>query len=167
MSNTSNFGAIYKKNIYKFLISPLTYIIALVMAIYVTVQFFIGQQFFTISGSTDMRLFFQSIPYICIIAIPSLLSTIGFKDEELNIPGASIIVPVLKLLSSLTVLSAVIFLTAVVPAAVSFFGKVELSQILCGYFGIILYLASTLSISIFLFTVIKSSGGAFIATALI
>ena len=167
MSNTSNLCALYKKNMYKFLISPLTYLIAIVMVAYCIVQFFIGQQFFTISGSTDMRLFFQSIPYICIIAIPSLLSTIGFKDDELNTPGASIIIPASKLLSSLAVLSAVILLTAVVPVAVSFFGRVDLSQILCGYFGIILYLASTLSISIFLFTVIKSSGGAFIATALI
>ena len=72
MNKKSAMGIYLKKQILFSFSHPLFYLIALLFTLFVNINYFIRQQFFTGKGSADLVLFFSVIPYICIIVIPAL-----------------------------------------------------------------------------------------------
>lgn len=160
-------GPLYRQSLFSLAIHPATYFICATTILFCVIQFFIGQQFFTESGSTDLRHFFSAVPYICILAIPSLAVLLPHNDEDVLLPVTPFTIPLSQFLALLTVMCATVLLTLGVPIAVGFYGTVELSQVICGYFGIILYLCTSISLAVFLMHLFKSAGASFIATTLV
>src|SRR5574344_436399 len=122
---------------YKLSSSIVTYRAAGIFSLFSILQFFIGQQFFTDTGTSDLHHFFSAIPYISIIAIPAITLLLPFKNDELEYPIHTIFLVLGKLLVTVTILASALLLTIVVPISVSFFGQPEISQILCGYVGML------------------------------
>jgi hypothetical protein len=62
--------------------TPSFVIISILFEVFIAINFFIRQQFFTGSGTTDLILFFSAVPYICIIAVPALCYKQSFSIYE-------------------------------------------------------------------------------------
>jgi ABC-type uncharacterized transport system involved in gliding motility auxiliary subunit len=167
MKSKSNFYALYKSALFKLAIHPATYFVCIIMVLFTVLQFFLGQQFFTDTGSTDLRHFFSAIPYICIVALPTLAIQLHYDEVELQYPVAPFTIPFAQFCAMLTVAVGAILLTVIVPISIHFFGDVELSQAICGYIGILFYLACSISLTVFFTTIAKSAGASFIINTFI
>lgn len=162
-----NFKSLYKRFLFKFAINPFTYLITFLFIIISVVRFFLLQNFFSSTASTDLRVFFQGIPYIAVLLLPALSSLLSFSEEELTWPGKNYSIPLAKILSLMTVLLVASILTFFLPLLVSFYGDLDLSQVVCAYLLLFLYFLVSSALSIFFFTVISNKGLAFVLTALI
>lgn len=69
-----------------YLKTPLFYITAIIFSVFVVANYFIKQQFFTGLGSSDLLLFFSTIPYISIIIIPALCYKTNFTIYDSFLP---------------------------------------------------------------------------------
>lgn len=159
--------SLYKQYLFKLLISPVTYVTSVVVILFCSLQFFLGQQFFTEAGSTDLHHFFSAIPYICIIAVPSMAVSLNARREEQSYPVNVLIIPFVKFCALYTIFFITMCCTIFVPIAVSFFGDVEVSQCICGYIGILFYFFAATSVSVFFITLIKVPSLSFVITALV
>ena len=64
---------LYKSALFSYLIDPLFYASSLLTILFCAFRFFFGSKFFVAGiGSTDLRPFFNSVPYISILVIPLL-----------------------------------------------------------------------------------------------
>lgn len=157
----------FSNSLFKLLITPLTYIVCGVFIIFSVLQFFIFQRFFSEVGTSDLHRFFSGIPYISVLVVPALGSFISFSKENLSQPCSALEISLGKTLALFTATAVCLSLTITVPVAVSFFGNVEFSSVLCGYLGMTLYLAATSSLSVFMYTAIENTGFAFIVQAIV
>lgn len=158
---------IYRDFLSRLLASPLTYLISGAFIVFSILNFLVLNKFFSDQGTSDLHRFFNLIPYICILVIPALGSFLSFTKEDQSLPFSSLEIALGKCLSIFTVAAFSLILTLVLPMTVSFFGKVEASSVICGYSGLLLYLAATSSFSILIYTWIDSTGFAFILQALV
>ena len=125
--------------------------------IFLSFRFFFGMQFFSGGVSADLRLFFASVPYICIIAVPLLAQIVSLKpfDELMPLNAVSLF---LAKLSALAISFAVMNLPLIfVPISVSFFGDVDISQTVFGFSGVIFYGIFAFSLSIFVSLLCRSA----------
>lgn len=153
---------LYRNCLFKLAITPFTYIICGAAVVFAVLNFFLLQRFFTGSGSSDLHRFFSGIPYICTLAVPALGSFIPHTKEDLSVPYRAPSLIAAKTLALLTVSGIPVILTLFVPAAVSWFGNVEFSPLVTAYSALMLYLLSTCSFSVLLYTAVESTGFAFI-----
>ena len=155
---------LYRHVLSVMLSSVFPYIAAALYLVFAAVQFFFVQQFFT-TGTTDLRQFFTAFPTVSIVVIPALCASVPYRGRELSYPLSSLSVIAAQVLAVLTVCAGMIMLTVAVPVAVSFFGDVELSPLVCGYAVLVLYSACAVSACLFLGTLISQTGAAFLAGA--
>ncbi|UKI54503.1 MAG: hypothetical protein L6V90_07270 [Treponema succinifaciens] len=66
--------SILKRYFFNFAINPFTYILVSAFGIFISLGFFVGQQFFLGAGSTDLHSFFSAFPPACILFLPGLIS---------------------------------------------------------------------------------------------
>ena len=74
----NNFSAALRSRLYRAAISPAFYISALILHIFCSAEFFLKEGFF--SGG-NFHTFFLSVPYVCIVLIPSLTLISGKEDD--------------------------------------------------------------------------------------
>lgn len=160
-------NALYKRFIFKFAINPFTYLISLIFIAATIIRFFLIQNFFSSTGSTDLRIFFQGFPYTAILAIPAFTAILPFSDEENYWPGNNTSIILSKILSLSSVILVSVLLTVFVPVTVSMYGDLQLSQVICGYLILLLYVAATSSLSVYLYTLISNKGIAFLTLSVI
>ncbi|MBQ2600926.1 MAG: Gldg family protein [Treponema sp.] len=158
---------LYRNCLFKLLTTPFTYMICGAAVIFAALQFFITQRFFSDAGTSDLHRFFSGIPYACTLAVPALGSFIPFTRNDLSLPVPAHRLTAARILSLLTVTASALALTLPVPIAVSFFGDIEPSTLICGYIGLILYLTATCAFSVASYTAISSTGFAFIVQSLV
>lgn len=85
-SELKSFNKLFRKQLHLYLCNPLFYIAAAIFTIFIYINFFIKQQFFTGSGTTDLILYFSSIPYISILIIPALCYKTSFTSYDNFLP---------------------------------------------------------------------------------
>ncbi len=146
--------------------SVFPYIAAFVYVAFASVEFFFVNQFFT-TGTTDLRTFFTAFPKVSILVLPALCASLPYRARESSYPFSSFEAICGQFLALLTVCACMILLTVSVPVAVTFFGSVELSQIISAYLILLLYTACALSACLFFGTLIQHTGAAFLASALL
>ncbi len=159
--------SLYKKYMFRLLANPFTYIISFVFVCFSVFQFFIGQQFFSEVGTTNLHRFFSVIPYACIIIIPAWCSIVPSEKNENSLPVSAFVIPVSKILALSTVALFSVVITFTVPVTVSFYGDIDMSQVVCGYAGILLFILTSLSFSVFIFTLTENPGASFVVSAMI
>lgn len=161
------FTSLYKRYAYKFLINPFSYAISAGFVIFIALHFFLTQNFFSDTGSTDLRMFFSGIPYASILVIPAFASIIPFNKSEYSFPGKGFENPLAKILVLVSILLISLLFTVFVPILVNRFGDVQLSQVFSGYAVIVLYFFALSSLCVFISICVKNAGISFLISALI
>lgn len=150
---------LYKVSLRSFFIDPLFYVSSIIMILFCAFRFFFASKFFVSGiGSTDLRPLFNSVPYISIITVPLLvfrLRNFIFDDSLPLSPFSRFVSLSLSALTSSLVPILLTFIFASV--SVLFFGDIEIGQLSCGFFGIVLYELCAVSLSLFAFSFCRSA----------
>lgn len=147
--------------------SPLFYITGIIFSVFISINFYIRQRFFTGYGSTDLLLFFSAVPFISIIAIPALC----YKKSELIfndfIPLKNYEKIYLRFISIL--IQYVCYLLFLIPAAllINLFGTIDYGQLITSIICLIFYGSAIISVTIFIFEIISSSVVSFVVAAVL
>ncbi len=153
--------SLYKISLRSFFIDPFFYVSSILTILFCAFRFFFVSKFFVSGiGSTDLRPFFSSIPYISIITVPLLALRLRSFLLDDSLPFSSFSRHVSILLSATTVFLIPIFLLFAVPLSVSFFGDVDAGQIFFSFLGIVFFAFSAFSLAFFSFSLCKSSPAA-------
>ncbi len=146
--------------------NPVFYITGIIFALFVTINFYIRQRFFTGYGSTDLLLYFNTVPYICILIIPVLCYKRSSNNYNSFIPLKIIDKVLLRHLSLLSLFT--IYLLMLVPAAllINLFGSIDVGQFFTSFLCLILYGASVIALTLFIGELFESSILSFIISAL-
>ena len=154
-----------KKDVYSYLISPYFYISSLVLLFTCCIQFFIFQRFFVSGyGTSDLSVFFSTIPYTFSLIIPVLILQISNPECENNFPFRSVTVILSKLVSALIIITIMLVPLSIIPVCVNFFGSVDVNQVICSFFGIILYGILAISICLLCSEIINSKAAYIVIT---
>ena len=129
-------------------------------------QWFLVQRFFTEAGTTDLHRFFSFFPLCASVFIPMLVSASSIKNR-FSFPYSTLKILVAQNFSVFFFSAISIIISIVIPFCVSFFGDVDISQAVCGYFGIVLFFSAAISFCIFVFSAIKKGVVAFFVSVLI
>ena len=159
------FAAIFKIRLIKNFENPIFYISALIFSIFTGVIFFIRQNFFT-SGSTNLLLYFSSVPYICIILLPFLCykKSSALYDSFIPLKYSQLLLA--DFFSLFIQFSIMVFLLIPACLLTLLFGTPDFGQIFVSIFCLILYGASIIALCLFVQELIPSSITAFLVSAL-
>lgn len=162
-----NKSSLLKYELYRAFTNPLFYISAIIFNLFCTIQFFVFRNFFAGSFSTDLGLFFSSIPFISILIVPILSLNTNFS-KNLIIPFSFFARIFCRFLSLLIQLLVCVFPLIFIPIFINLFGAVDFGQVFTGFFVILLYLSLASSVSVLFFTIFQNSQMiSFIFTAVI
>ena len=159
--------SLYKKYIVQMLYSPFSYICCMVFVLFCAANFFFGQKFFSVTGTTELHAFFYGIPYVCILVIPTLGSVCGTSKNEYSLPFHALSIYAAKILCVFTILTICLLLTLPLPLCVSKAGSVEWNAVFSAYSMALLYLLSSSSLAVFVFAAFENAGAAFCLCALV
>lgn len=164
MNNKKSFYKLYLLNSLK---TPSFYIISVLFSIFLTVNYFIKNQFFTGNGSTDLLLYFSAVPYICIIVIPALYYKHSFNIYDNFIPLKNIEKITISFLCRLSLFSIQIVLMLPATLLVNLFGSIDVGQLFTSLLCLIFYGAAVISLCSFLDAVLPNKLTTFVISALI
>jgi ABC-type uncharacterized transport system involved in gliding motility auxiliary subunit len=162
------FFTLVKHELFNYAITSATYIGAGIFLLALAGNFYFARNFFIQGrGSTDVRYFFLFIPYISILFIPVLTMNLWQSGDEIvdSIPLENFLKVFAKWLASFLLFFVCTLVSLVIPFLVIFFGDLDLSRILCGFFCILLFSAVSLALGQWISLVTKNSISSFILTA--
>nr|MCR5764742.1 GldG family protein [Treponema sp.] len=128
---------------------------------------FIRQQFFTVSGTTDMILFFSVVLYISIIAVPALCYKQSLSVYDDFIPRSSLQRMFISWLTHLVLFSIQIVLMIPAILVVNLFGTTDGGQIFTSFLCLFFYGAAVISLCTFIQTAISNKVSSLIISALV
>ena len=158
--------ALLKKELFCLRKSFIFYIIAAFYVVALALRFFFAQQFFSGNGSTDLRFFFSSVPYISILVVPLFTMIVSLKPYDELLPLPAILLFASKIIALLIAFTAINTLCAFVPLSVSFFGDIDIRQLILGFMGILLYGFFAFMLSLFISVVLKNNIASVFASAI-
>jgi len=166
MKNGKKTAALYKFNLFSAFSSASFYILSLLYAILIPLNFFIRHQFF-ISGSSDLTLFFSDVPYICIIIIPALCYKQSYSIYEDFVP-VSILNKILARFASVFTQFFIMNLL-LLPSIflVNLFGSTDAGQIFTSFIILLCYGSAVCAASILISEIISNKVSAFVVSSLI
>ena len=147
--------------------APSFIIISILFEVFVSINFFIRQHFFTGSGSTDLILFFSVIPYICIIDIPSLCYKQSFSIYDDFIPLSDISRLTAVFFTRLILFSFQLILLLPAILLINLFGTTDAGQIFTSFICLIFYGAAVISLSSFIQTAITNKVTSLVISSLV
>ena len=142
-------------------------IISILFEVFIALNFFIRQQFFTGSGTTDLILFFSAVPYICIIAVPALCYKQSFSIYDDFIPLSTLKREFAIFLTRLILFCIQIILMLPAILLVNLFGTTDGGQIFTSLICLIFYGAAVISLCGFIQTTISNKVSSLIISALV
>ncbi len=149
---------LYKNALYSYLISPLFYITSVLTVLYTAFRFFFTAKFFVAGiGSTDLRPFFNSVPYISILVIPLLVLRLRPLVLDDSIPVLPFKRFFMLNLASFSAFAFPLVLMMLLPFTVSRFGSVDFGQCISGFTGIFFYSFCAVCLTTFLFVFFPST----------
>ena len=87
-----------KKELFCLQKSPIFYILTAFYAVSLALRFFFANQFFSGNGSSDLRFFFSSVPYISILVLPLLTIIVSLKPFDTLTPLPSLLLLIILLI---------------------------------------------------------------------
>lgn len=165
MKNT--FFAILKNNLKSSLSHAITYVVAILFELFVSINFYIRKGFFLGNGTSDLLLFFSAIPYIAIIVVPAICYKFERSVYDNFVPLKSFQKILSHYLSCLIIFAFLIIL--LIPSAlfVNIFGSIDVGQLFIGMIFIFFYGSCIISICLFFNEIFQNSIFSFIVSALI
>jgi len=159
-----------KKELISALKQKLFYVSGIVFVLFTAFFHFIAQNFFSLdTGSSSLSQFFLTMPYICIIIVPTLSMNVwnGKNDTFESFP-ISITQNVLSKYFALLILFALILIfTLPVVFFTNLFGNVNFPTVFTGYFVIFLYGSCVISLNLLIFSFFQNKALAFFTSAII
>lgn len=144
----------YKAAIFSYLVDPLFYASSLLTVLFCAFRFFFGAKFFVSGlGSTDLRPFFLSVPYVSIITVPVLILRLRPLILDDSIPLAPFKRFFALSLAAFSAFAFPILLLSSIPISVSFFGTVDFGQVVSLFLGIFFYGFCAICAVLFCFSV--------------
>ena len=156
-----------KHNLLNSIKTPSFVILSILFEVFVSINFFIRQQFFTGSGTTDLILFFSAVPYICIIAVPALCYKQSFSIYDAFIPLSSLRRELAVFLTRLILFCILIILLIPAILLVNLFGSTDGGQIFTSLICLVFYGAAVISLCGFIQTALPNKVTSLIISALI
>ena len=166
-NNTGTFQNFLIHNLKNSIRTPSFIIISILFEVFVAINFFIRQQFFTGSGTTDLILFFSAVPYICIIAVPALCYKQSFSTYDDFIPLSSLKRETAVFLTRLILYCIQIILLLPAILLVNLFGTTDGGQIFTSLICLLFYGAAVISLCGFIQNAISNKVSSLIISALI
>lgn len=166
-NNTGTFQNFLIHNLKNSIRTPSFIIISILFEVFVAINFFIRQQFFTGSGTTDLILFFSAVPYICIIAVPALCYKQSFSIYDDFIPLSTLKRELAVFLTRLILFSIQLILLIPAILLVNLFGSTDGGQIFTSMFCLIFYGAAVISLCGFIQTAISNKVSSLIISAIV
>lgn len=167
MQNKQTKLAFLKYSLLNTLKTPSFYILAILFTVFCNANYFIRQQFFGGSGTTDLLLYFTIVPYISIIIIPSLCYKLSFTIYDDFIPLAHISKIILTFLADYILYTVLILLLLPGALFVNLFGSIDGGQLFTSIICLLFYGAAVISVCIFIQTIISNKISAFICSAIV
>ena len=164
-----SFNALVRRDLFSLAVNPAARISGIFFTFFCFINFFIFQGFFVpAAGSTDMRSFFAPMPLLSIVCIPSVTMGLWTSYDRYAVLPVSFFLRVLsKWLSSLIFLSFFLLVSAAVPLAASFFGRVESAVVFTGFLGIVFTFAALTALGLFISLLFRSKALSFFVSALL
>lgn len=166
-NDTNTFTNFLLHNLKNSLRTPSFIIISILFEVFVAINFFIRQQFFTGSGTTDLVLFFSAVPYICIINIPSLCYKQSFSIYDDFIPLSDLSRQTALFLTRLILYCLQLILLLPAILLVNLFGATDGGQIFTSFICLVFYGAAVISLCGFIQTAFSNKVSSLIISALI
>jgi len=171
MSSLKRILALARKELFSWIISPSLWAITVFFLLFVSIWFFYLQRFFAMDTAT-LRPFFSAFPIVFILVIPVLTMKAWAEEKKLGsaeilftLPFAEWELVLGKFLSCLVLLAAMLFLTIPVPLSLFPLGYFDLTRIFVEYSGAFLLGSTAAALGLFLSSVSKSQGAAFMGSA--
>ncbi|MCR4822235.1 MAG: GldG family protein, partial [Treponema sp.] len=149
--------ALYKAALFSFFIDPIFYVTSILTVLFSAFSFFFQSKFFVAGlGSSDLRPFFNSIPYISILTLPLLSLRIRpfLLDDSLPLSPFKRIFTLT--LSLFTVLAIPLILLFSLPLTVNAFGSIDFGQALSGFLGLFLFAFTASALTLLLFEIFSN-----------
>ncbi len=156
-----------KHNLLNSIKAPSFIILSILFEVFLAINFFIRQQFFTGSGTTDLILFFSAVPYISIIAVPALCYKPGFSIYNDFIPLSSFKRELVIFLTRLILFCILILLLIPAILLVNLFGATDGGQIFTSLICLLFYGAAVISLCGFIQNAVSNKGSSLIISALV
>ena len=156
-----------KRNLINSIKSPSFIILSILFPVIAAINYFIRGQFFTGSGTTDLVLFFSAVPYICIIAIPSLCYKQSFSVYDDFIPLTELQRQAAVFLTRLILFCIQLVLLLPAVFLVNLFGSTDGGQIFTSFICLIFYGAAVIALCGFIQTAISNKITSYIISALV
>ena len=165
MSN--NDFSFFKHKLYVAFSSSLFYIVAVIVDLFCSIQFFFVNNFFGGTGSTNLYNFFVAIPYISILVIPIFCIKPTGSSYDDFVPISRLKMIIFNWLSICVQFVAMLLPLIIVPFCVNLFGNVDFGQVFTSFVMIILYGLAACSIGTFFYYLFLSNTISFIFSALV
>jgi ABC-type uncharacterized transport system involved in gliding motility auxiliary subunit len=162
------FFVLVKKELFSLCVQPFALAASFVFSAVCAARYFYAGFFFDAAGSSDLRLYFSFIPYALIFVVPALTMSLWEHIEfDETLPARDGVLVLAKWFSSLCAFCAFLAPSVAVPAAVSFFGDVDVPLVLTSFAGIICFASSALALGTLTAFVVKNRAASFAVTALV
>ncbi len=136
------------------------------MVLAVAFRFFFSARFFlAATGSTDLRIFFNTVPSVSVLLIPLLVFRLREFVHDFSLPLTEFEKVLALALSTLAAFLLPLILLLAVPVFAQCFGNVEGGQLFSGYLALILYGLTAISLSVFFSSLFTSPALALLISA--
>ena len=156
-----------KFNLLNIIRHPFYYILTLIFVVFVSVYFFVKQQFFTGFGSTDLLALFSTVPYICILLIPSICYKRSDSIYDDFVPLSSFKKIFIKFLSVFILYTVQILLLIPAALCLNLYGSIDGGQLFTSLFCLLFYGATVISVCILMNEIFENAITSFFISAVI
>jgi ABC-type transport system involved in multi-copper enzyme maturation permease subunit len=161
-------GVVFRREMGAYFNSPIAYIFIIVFLV-LTSGFYVNGFFLT--GTAEMRDFFDSLPLFLIFFIPAITMRLWAEEQRLGTFELLMTLPMKpwhivlgKYLASLTFFGIALGCTITIPLSLAWIGSPDPGAIVCGYLGALLLGAFYLAIGIFISGLFRDQITAFVLT---
>lgn len=143
------------------------FFIGILFSVFTSANFFIRTGFFATAISTDLTIFFSSVPYISIIATPALCYRNQLRDYKDFIPKSNLKKTFIEFLFLLCIFAVMLVLLLIPVFFVACTGSVDFGQIFTSELCLLFYGATAISLCLFVEEIFSNSILSFVISALI
>lgn len=163
----NKFNEYLKHNLKNSLSRWFFYIIAVIFIIFSTIAYFIGNEFFSANGNTNLLPFFTNIPYICIIIIPCLCFKHSDSLYDDFIPLKTTQKLIAKFLSLVIQYGILLITILPVPFFVKLFGNIDGGAVFTSFLCLLLFGACEIALCLFFIELCENSITSLIVSVII
>ena len=160
--------ALTRKELFSWIFSPALWAITVFFVLFVSIWFYYLQRFFAMDTAT-LRPFFSAFPIVFILVIPVLTMKAWAEEKKLGSAEILFTLPFTewelvwgKFLSCFVLILAMLLLTIPVPLSLFPLGYFDPAVVFTEYSGALLLGSSAAALGLFLSSVSKSQGAAFL-----